>query len=236
MRRTDRLFELIQKFRGGRLRRGKDLAEELGVSLRTLYRDIDTLTASGIPIEGERGVGYLLRDPIFLPPLNLTATEFEALQFGLTLGSKAADAELADASNLLLEKISAVLPDSLKSRTAAPAIAAYNPHIGTSLNTLPDLRQAIGKGQKLDIVYENLQGATSQRTIWPLQVEYWGHVWTCTSWCELRDDFRVFRVDRIQQVKRTTIRFPGNAKLLLAQYLRRFEEAPPGRGNKSRLD
>ncbi len=83
MRRTDRLFELIQKFRGGRLRRGKDLAEELGVSLRTLYRDIDTLTASGIPIEGERGVGYLLRDPIFLPPLNLPLRNLKPCSSGL---------------------------------------------------------------------------------------------------------------------------------------------------------
>lgn len=226
MRRTDRLFELVQKFRGGRLRRGKDLAAELSISLRTLYRDIETLVASGIPIEGERGVGYQLRQPIFLPPLNLTATEFEALQFGLALGSKAADPELAEASQVLLDKIRAVLPSASAVPTPNPAMVAYNPHIGTSLTNLPPLRKAIKAQHKLEIVYKSPDGVVSQRTIWPLQVEYWGQVWTCTTWCERRNDFRVFRVDRIQHLKPTTIRFPQDGSYLLAQFLKRFDDLP----------
>ena len=98
MRRTDRLFELIQLLRDGRLHRGKDLAERLGVSLRTLYRDMDTLTVSGIPVEGERGLGYMMTAPITLPPLNLTLTELEALHLGLAVVSKAADEELQRAA------------------------------------------------------------------------------------------------------------------------------------------
>ena len=111
MRRTDRLFELIQILRDGRLHRGSDMAERLGVSLRTIYRDMDTLIASGIPVEGERGLGYMMTAPITLPPLNLTLTELEALHLGLAVVNKAADDELKTAAKSLSDKVDAVLPE-----------------------------------------------------------------------------------------------------------------------------
>ena len=117
MRRSDRLFDLIQILRDGRLHRGEDIARTLGVSLRTVYRDMDTLVASGIPVEGERGLGYMMTAPITLPPLNLTLPELEALHLGLAVVSKAADPEMQKAATSLAAKVDAVLPED----RAAPA-------------------------------------------------------------------------------------------------------------------
>ncbi len=119
MRRTDRLFDLIQLIRDGRLHRAADLAERLEVSVRTIYRDMDTLVASGIPVEGERGVGYILRAPIFLPPVTLTLTELEALHLGVALVRKAADPELQQAASSLSDKIDQALPDTRRLRAGA---------------------------------------------------------------------------------------------------------------------
>ncbi len=190
----------MQLFRGGRLRRGIDLAETLGVSLRTVYRDIETLIASGVPIEGERGVGYILREPIFLPPLTLNPVELEALHLGMAMVEQGADGELADAAKSLLLKVDAVLPSD-RPRAGHPwGFAVYSgegtPH---HLATLTVLRPAVRRREKLRIEYERLDGVSSTRVIRPLQLEYWGQVWTCTAWCELREDFRVFRVDRINR-------------------------------------
>ncbi len=143
MRRTDRLFELIQLFRGGRLQRGRDLAEKLGVSVRTIYRDIDTLVASGVAIEGERGVGYILRQPIFLPPLNLTCLELEALHLGISMVQKAADEELSGAGHDLLAKIDAVLPGDRPRSTHNWGVAIYGNALKDSLQFMPVLRRAI---------------------------------------------------------------------------------------------
>jgi len=143
MRRTDRLFELIQLFRGGRLQRGRDLAEKLGVSVRTIYRDIDTLVASGVAIEGERGVGYILRQPIFLPPLNLTCLELEALHLGISMVQKAADEELSGAGHDLLAKIDAVLPGDRPRSTHNWGVAIYGNALKASLQFMPVLRRAI---------------------------------------------------------------------------------------------
>ncbi|MHA1545135.1 MAG: helix-turn-helix transcriptional regulator, partial [Alphaproteobacteria bacterium] len=125
MRRTDRLFEIVQLFRGGRLWRGGDIATRLEVSLRTIYRDIDTLVASGVPIEGARGVGYILREPIFLPPLTLTTTELEALQLGMEMVRKMSDADLAEAAARLLTKIDAVLPGDRRGRDFLKSLSVY---------------------------------------------------------------------------------------------------------------
>ena len=200
MRRTDRLFELIQIFRDGRLKLGRDLAEQLGVSLRTLYRDIDTLVASGIPIEGERGVGYILREPIFLPPLNLSHIELEALQFGMELAKRSSDQELNAAANSLLQKVNAVLPANQQGTDRRWPMSVYSDNLASYVEHLPVLREAIANRRKLDLRYRSLAGAESQRVIRPLQVEFWGQVWTCTAWCEARDDFRAFRVDHIESV------------------------------------
>lgn len=123
MRLTDRLFELVQIMRDGRLRTAADLAERVGVSVRTLYRDIDTLTASGVPIEGERGRSYICRDRVTLPPLNVTADELDALRLAVSLVARTGDAELGAAARSLAGKVKAVLPARLGAAVSRPAPA-----------------------------------------------------------------------------------------------------------------
>ena len=222
MRRTDRLFELIQLFRGGHLWRGRDLAERLEVSLRTIYRDIDTLIASGVPIEGERGVGYILRLPIFLPPLTLTTVELEALHLGVETVRRAGDPDLAEAASRLREKIDAVLPAD---RSAEDPLRGIGVLIATEQGphrNLPALRAAIRTREILDITYTRLDEGGTRRRIRPLNLEYWGRVWTCTAWCELRNDFRVFRVDRIDHLAATGHIFQHQPGRRLQDYLERM--------------
>ncbi len=201
MRRTDRLFDLIQILRDGRLHRAQDIADKLEVSVRTIYRDMDTLMASGLPIEGERGLGYMITAAITLPPLNLTLTELEALHLGMAIVGEAADDELKSAAASLSSKIDAVLPED---RTAPPTgwgFAIYPfADAAKGFQHMPSLRAAIRSRQKVDISYRDLENNMTQRVIRPLQMEYWGRVWTVTVWCELRSDFRVFRVDRIEHL------------------------------------
>lgn len=198
MRRTDRLFEILQLFRGGRLLLGRDIAERLEVSLRTVYRDIETLVASGIPIEGERGVGYVLREPIFLPPMTLTPEELRALHLGVEVVRQMGDAELASAAERLVGKIEAVLPTERRTLRPLRDVAVYASIAAKPRDQLGTLRRAIADRCIVDIRYRGPDGALSERRIRPLQTEYWGHVWTCPAWCELREAFRVFRVDRIE--------------------------------------
>lgn len=202
MRRTDRLFELIQILRDGRLHRGADLAERLGVSLRTVYRDMDTLAKSGIPVEGERGMGYAMTAPITLPPLNLTLTELEALHLGMAVVAEAADPELKRAALSLSSKIDAVLPEDRAAPSAGWGFAVY-PFVEAArgFEHMAALRAAIRTRRKVDIAYEDIKGEISQRRVRPLQMEYWGRVWTVTAWCEMREEFRVFRVDRIRTIE-----------------------------------
>lgn len=227
MRRTDRLFELIQMFRDGRLKLGRDLAEHLGVSLRTLYRDIETLVASGIPIEGERGVGYILREPIFLPPLNLSHIELEALQFGMELAKRSSDSELNAAANSLLQKVHAVLPANQQGTNRRWPMSIYSDNIASDVEQLPTLRKAIADRCKLCLKYRSLAGIKSQRVIRPLQVEFWGQVWTCTAWCELRGDFRAFRVDHIEDISMLDEHFSLEPGKTIKDYLRLMDCEEP---------
>ena len=227
MRRSDRLFELILLFRGGRLWRGQDLADELEVSLRTVYRDIETLVASGIPIEGARGLGFLLRAPIFLPPMTLSARELEALNLGTELVSKSGDPELAAAAARLRRKIDTVLPAERQGQETVPGVAIHTREEEAPLALLPDLRRAIRASRVLEIGYRSLGDVTSRRRIRPLNLEYWGRVWTCTAWCELRDDFRVFRVDRIDGCRDTGELFSQVAGQSYGDYLARFDSDAP---------
>lgn len=220
MRRTDRLFELIQLLRDGRLHRGADLAETLGVSLRTLYRDMDTLVASGIPVEGERGLGYMMTAPITLPPLNLTLNELEALHLGLSVVTRAADEEMQKAADSLAAKIDAVLPEDRAAPSAGWGFAVYPfAEAARGFVHMAPLRAAIRARRKVDLEYRSLSDETSKRTVRPLQMEYWGRVWTLTAWCELREAFRVFRVDRIATLDVGTDGFEEEPGKTLADYL-----------------
>ncbi len=196
MARSDRLFDIIQILRDGKLHRAQDIAERLEVSTRTIWRDMDTLVASGIPVRGERGMGYMITEAISLPPLNLTAAELEALNLGLAVVAQAADESLRKAAGSLADKIDAVLPETTVAEADAWKFAVYPFADATrNLTHMPLLRSAIKARQKVRITYTSRDGAVTGRVIRPLHMEYWGKVWTVTAWCELRDGFRVFRLD-----------------------------------------
>lgn len=199
MRRTDRLFDIIQILRDGNLHRAQDIAERLEVSVRTIYRDMDTLVASGVPVTGERGVGYMATEAITLPPLTLSAGELEALNLGMAIVAEAADADLKSAALSLADKIDAVLPTRVIAEADSWKFAVYPfANAARSLAHMATLRNAIKSRQKLQLAYRRIDDTLTKRTVRPLHMEYWGRVWTLTAWCENRNDFRVFRVDLIE--------------------------------------
>lgn len=193
MRRADRLMQIVQLLRDGALHRAEDLARATGVSLRTIYRDMETLAASGVPIAGERGVGYHVTAAITLPPLNLTMTELEALHIGLLAVGRSDDGDLAQAAQALMAKLDAVMPED---RTRAPAQVNFAVYpfadAARGFQHLPTLRQAIRARQKLAITL-----AGQDRVVRPLQLDYWGRLWTCVVWCETQRRFDEVRVDQI---------------------------------------
>ncbi len=202
MRRTDRLFDIIQILRDGKLHRAQDIADRLEVSVRTIYRDMDTLVASGVPVEGERGVGYMVREQITLPPVNLTPAELEALNLGMAIVAQAADPELKAAAETLADKIDAVLPTQIVAEADTWKFAVYPfADAARGLAHMAPIRAAIKSRQKLHLNYRRIDGVLTERTIRPLHMEYWGRVWTLTAWCELRDSFRVFRIDLIEAIR-----------------------------------
>jgi predicted DNA-binding transcriptional regulator YafY len=203
MRRTDRLFEILQLFRSGRLLLGRDIAERLEVLLRTVYRDIETLVASGIPIEGERGVGYVLREPVFLLPMTLTPEELRPLYLGVEVVRQTGDAELAGAAERLVGKIAGVLLSDRRTLRPLQDLAVYASVAAAPCEQLGELRRAVAERRVVEIGYRGPDGPLTERRIHPLQTEYWGRVWTCPAWCELRGAFRVFRVDRVEACTET---------------------------------
>ena len=197
MRRADRLMQLVQILRDGTLHKATDLAAATNVSLRTIYRDMETLAASGVPVEGERGIGYRVIAAITLPPLNLTMTEVEALHLGLSAVGQSADPELSAAAAALSAKLDAVMPED---RTRAPKSYGFAIYpfadAARSFQHLPAVRQAIRTRQKLELTIKN-----RQRTVRPLQLDYWGRLWTCVVWCETRKGFDEVRVDEITHLR-----------------------------------
>jgi predicted DNA-binding transcriptional regulator YafY len=199
MRRTDRLFDIIGILRDGRLHRAQDIADRLEVSVRTIYRDMDTLVASGIPVQGERGVGYMITEAITLPPLTLTAAELEALNLGIAIVAEAADPDLKAAAFSLADKVDAVLPAQTIAEADTWKFAVYPfADAARGFAHMPTLRAAIKARQKLDLTYRSKDGQLTRRTVRPLHMEYWGRIWTLTAWCEWRHAHRVFRVDLIE--------------------------------------
>lgn len=198
MRRADRLFAIIQALRGGRVRRAEDIAATLEVSVRTIYRDLADLQAHGVPIDGERGVGYLLRDGYFLPPLALDAAEWDALRWGIAYVEAHADAALAAAARGLGAKLAAAgrQPDrtslAIYARPTSPELRAR----------IAPLRTAILTRRVVVLAYADGAGQATERRVRPLELQHWGgETWTLTAWCELRGDFRVFRLDRMAEAR-----------------------------------
>lgn len=198
MRRADRLFEIVRLMRGDRAVKAAALAERLEVSVRTIYRDVADLQASGVPIDGAAGVGYLLRPGYTLPPIMFTPREIEALVVGARMVEAWAGADLSRAAREALSRIAAVVPGDRMA--AAERIAVYapghrlDPAVRAQLDTIA---VAIEARRRIRFDYRSLAGAPSSRTVRPLALHFWGGVWTLESWCELRAAFRAFRVERI---------------------------------------
>ncbi len=220
MSRSQRLLDLIQLLR--RHRRpvaGAALAEELGVSLRTLYRDIDTLRAQGASIEGEAGVGYILRPGYLLPPLMFSEEEIEALVLGSRWVSERADGALGEAARNVLAKIGAVLPDDLReSVERSGLLIGPGDPIAAGDAQLPNLREAIRRERKLEIVYADERGVGTRRTVWPAALAFYDRVRVLVAWCELRGGYRHFRTDRIVALEPTTQRYPRRRAALLKDW------------------
>jgi len=222
MRRADRLFSILQILRRGKVVRATDLAERLEVSERTIYRDMRDLIGSGVPLEGEAGVGYLLRDGFELPPLMFSPDEIEALVVAARMLQSWAGADLGRAVAGLLDKIGAVMPRERQGELERSRLFAPDFTISDELRRrLDELRQAINGHRVIEIDYRRQDGETSRRCVQPLGLFYWGRVWTMAGWCELRDAYRHFRVDRMLSVSVTGRGFAEATDRNLADYLRR---------------
>lgn len=198
MRRADRLFQIVQNLRGGRLVTAAQLAERLEVSPRTIYRDIADLIGSGVPVEGEAGVGYVMRAGYDLPPLMFTRAEVTALVAGARLIRAYGGAALARASEEALIKIATVLPDASRAEAERVPIHAIAGLTDPALrDRLDQVEAAIGTGCLLRLDYADEAGNRTLRDVRPLGLWFWGRVWTLIGWCELRQAFRLFRMDRI---------------------------------------
>ena len=222
IRRSDRLFDLIQILRDGQLHTARQLAQRVEVSERTIWRDMATLKASGVPVEGERGVGYMVTSPITLPPINLTMGELEALHLAVAILGEATDPELAQNAKTLAEKIDAVLPENTGPPSAGWGYAVH-PYAFADARAgfkhMPLLRDGVREQKVLRISYLSLSGEKTSRLIRPIQLNYWGRVWTLSAWCELREGFRTFRVDRINSVIDTGASFKEEAGKSLADFI-----------------
>jgi len=201
MRRADRLFQIIQFLRTRRVTTALWLAERLEVSERTIYRDIKDLMLSGVNIEGEAGVGYVVRRGFDLPPLMFSKEEISALTLGARIVESWADPSLATAAQSVLSKIETVLPDDLKDSTGQTRLFAPMTQIRPDVaSRMAQVRVATDERKKLILDYSDAKQQITQRTIWPLGLFFWGAVWTIGAWCELRQSFRIFRLDRIQEI------------------------------------
>jgi len=221
MRRADRLFLIIHALRGRRTALpARSLAETLGVSLRTVYRDVADLQLSGVPIEGEAGVGYVLRKGADIPPLMFTAEELEALVVGTRFVKAFAGQRLHRGAQAALLKIESVLPPELKQRALRSRIFAPAGWSEAKTGLIDRLHAAIAAQQVLRLEYRDESGRASQRDVEPLCLAFWGGVWTLGSWCRLRIDFRTFRPDRIASFEPTGEVFVETAERGMAAYIR----------------
>ncbi|MBI2785323.1 MAG: YafY family transcriptional regulator [Legionella longbeachae] len=221
MSRTQRLFDLIQILRCHRYPvSGQQLAQKLNVSLRTVYRDIATLQEQGASIDGEPGLGYLLRPGFMLPPLMFSEEEIEALVLGARWVARRTDKKLRCAATNVLAKISAVLPEDLRRQLEFSGLL-----IGPVKSTIENddekealVRLSIRKEYKLQMTYIDAKGDESQRIIWPLALGFFEEIHVIVAWCELKSDFRHFRIDRIAKLEQLETHYPKRRQNLLQKW------------------
>jgi predicted DNA-binding transcriptional regulator YafY len=225
MRRADRLFEIIQLMRRQRLVRARDLAEKLEVSERTIYRDVRDLMASRVPIEGEAGVGYALRQGFDLPPLMFDEHEIEALVLGARIIESWTDEKLADAAGSVIAKVEAVIPERLRQHMADTALLAPSRHFAEPVTVDPsELRRALRRRLKVHFHYRDGDDRPTARAVRPLGLFFYGPVWLLAGWCELRQDFRSFRLDRMSELAVLDERFRPERGKTIQDFLKRDDQ------------
>jgi predicted DNA-binding transcriptional regulator YafY len=233
MRRADRLFQILQILRRSRRpTTARALAEELEVSPRTVYRDIADLMASRTPILGEAGIGYVLGRDFDMPPLMLTPEELEAAALGAQWVAEKGDAGLAAAARDLIAKIVAVTPERLRAFALEPSVGVAPPlaHAADRLDGV-ETRAAIRRGLKMRVRYRDEAGRESERVVWPVMIGYVETARMLAGWCEMRADFRHFRVDRILSAEFLDMRYPARPAELRARW--RAHRAAQSAGNNS---
>jgi predicted DNA-binding transcriptional regulator YafY len=232
MRRADRLFAIVQALRGRRLTTAHQLAERLSVSARTIYRDVQDLSLSGVPIVGEAGVGYSLKKGFDLPPIMFDSDEIEALLIGARMVGAWGGTQLAQSAERAMEKIAAVLPENRRVILDATQIFAPSFHVNAEVGVrFEALRNAIAARQYVMMAYAAAeQSKVTMRRVRPLALYFWGERWTLAAWCEVRNDFRSFRLDRISTFEVESQVFALEAGKSLADFVRKNElEAKSGK-------
>lgn len=229
MRRSDRLFDIIQTLRTAtKPMTAASLAERLEVTVRTVYRDIATLQGRRVPIEGAAGLGYVLRRGFDLPPLMFTTDEIEAIAVAVRMLRRTGDRGLQSAARSVLSKVTVGLPEALRDHLAAPPF--YVSDHGAPAPAVADLaaiRGAIREERKLRLNYNDERGNRTRRIVWPIAIAYCAESTLISAWCELRDDYRHFRADRILQFDILDEGFPVPGKVLFARWQDRFLSKNP---------
>jgi predicted DNA-binding transcriptional regulator YafY len=238
MRRADRLFQLIQILRSASgPMTGHAIAAELETSRRTIYRDIATLIGQRVPIRGEAGIGYVLERGFDMPPLMLTPDEIEAVVLGSQWVIGHADPALARAAQNVLSKVTSILPEGLRNVIADPSVGtppARQAYRDSGID-IARLRTWIRQGRKLGLRYGDAAGLVSERTVWPFLIGYVDTMQALMAWCELRQDFRIFRVDRIVAAQFLEQRYPEPRATLRRQWLA-LEDKRAGKSGQSLRD
>ncbi|MGI9324295.1 MAG: helix-turn-helix transcriptional regulator [Pseudomonadales bacterium] len=227
MRPSDRLFQIVLQLGRGRVVTARALAERFEVSERTIYRDIQDLMGSGVPIEGEAGVGYRLNRGYQVPPLMFDQEELQALLFGTEVAKAWGDPHMAEAADRILAKVDAVLPQKLRPELLSKHLVVPGMNMSEeSAQMLGQVREAINGGVRLFVEYSDAAAVPTERIVWPLTLLYWGKVWTLGGWCELRQAFRSFRIDRIASARKLQTRFPDEPGRRLVDYFAQVEGPP----------
>jgi len=228
MRRADRLFAIVQALRGRRLTTAKQLADRLQVSERTIYRDIQDLSLTGVPIVGEAGLGYSLKKGFDVPPLMFEHDEIEALIIGARMVGAWGSTSLAGSAERAIEKIAAVIPKNRRAALEATQVYAPNFHVDPLVGAHFELlRLAVRERRFAQMDYRSSEQENTSRTVRPLALHFWGERWTLAAWCEMRKDFRAFRLDRMRNLAVTDNHFALESGKTFADYLRKIEREYP---------
>ena len=221
MHKSERLFQLVNLLRGRRTAiTAEQLSDVMEVSVRTIYRDIQTLILSGVPVDGEAGIGYMLKPGYQLPPLMFDFDEVHALLLGARMVEAWTDPELASGARRAIQKIRAVLPEPLLIQADRQA---YRVPVLTEQQQLGDthrtIRHACEQQKIINLHYQDVNGRETERRVWPLGMFFWGERWTLVAWCETRNDYRNFRFDRAHGVELTDELYPVDAERNLQHYI-----------------